>query len=188
MARESRTVRIVRSALLLSALAFAALLCALPVQAQKATPCTPPEQLHGRDTLLVYLPCASLDVLKPEFRKRVECTLKRMDEHGHWKSAVPYETYRSDPRQRRLYEQGRTRPGAIVTNAKSAAESAHGQHEGADIVHSRDGWRNPRFFKSLEDHAFTCGLESGNGWLRMPDGPHLEPQDFRVRKKQVGGK
>lgn len=36
------------------------------------------------------------------------------------------EGYRSDERQQWLYAQGRTRPGSIVTNAKTAKQSAHG--------------------------------------------------------------
>lgn len=49
--------------------------------------------------------------------------------HGAGFDMFENETWRPDERQRWLYAQGRTRPGAIVTNSNSASNSAHGWTE-----------------------------------------------------------
>lgn len=174
------------------------LACVLPLFAQPGNPlakplpkaCWDPSLLQGKDTLFVFVPCRDLRVLHPEFRARLECTLDRMWVHGRWiingkPSTLVAETKRSNKRQQALHGSGRPgtlpygRPGPIVTNAKDASQSAHGQGKAADLVHFVHGYKNQRFFDSLEDHAFTCGLESGNGWVRLRDGPHLELRNWR---------
>ena len=141
--------------------------------------CWPESRLVGKDTQYFYAPCNDLRTLDPAFRRGVECTLARMREHGKWETAVVFEARRSDARQRALYAQGRTRPGVRVTNASSARTSPHGTGFAVDVIHSRTRWDNPKFFQSLEDHAFTCGLEAGNGWRRFPDPPHLQATTWR---------
>ena len=155
--------------------------------------CWSPSLLRGRDTAYLYLPCSDLRMLDSATRAQVQCTLTRMKTHGGW-PAVVYESYRSDYRQYRLYLQGRPslpggRVGVKVTNAKSAAQSAHGTGYGVDIIHARDGWSNGRFYKSLALHAWECGLEAGADWPRFPDAPHVQSRVWTAaRKRQVGGK
>lgn len=185
---------------LLIASALALALAPLLMRAQPAVTdarplpkaCWPASQLRGRDTVYLYLPCNDLRMLDSTTRAQLACTVERMQTHGGWPVRV-FETYRSDARQYRLYLQGRPnlpggRVGVIVTNAKSANLSAHGALAGADLVHARDGWSNPRFFTSLELHAFECGLEAGASWKRLPDGPHVQNRAWTAaRKRQVGG-
>lgn len=157
-----------------------------PVVAPLPKACWSPTRLVGRDTQYLYLPCNDLRMLDSATRAQVECTLTRMKEHGGF-PAVVYESYRSDWRQYRLWLQGRPnepggRPGVRVTNAKSAAKSAHGTGFGVDIIHARDGWNNARFFRSLKDHAFTCGLESGGSWVKFPDPPHAQSRRWTAAR------
>jgi hypothetical protein len=50
-------------------------------------------------------------------------------QHGPFPIVITHGN-RTDAEQWELYQQGRTKPGKIVTHAKSAEESAHG-HSGA---------------------------------------------------------
>lgn len=138
------------------------------------TPCTPREQLFGRDTMLAYVQCNDTSLLEPHFRAQVRCTLRRMSEYGKWDKAIVFESFRSHYRQAWLYSYGRTRPGPRVTNASSALTSPHGYGLGADIVHSKSYWDNPKFFKSLAMHAEACGAVAGAYWKRFPDKPHVQ--------------
>lgn len=134
--------------------------------------CWEASRLTGRDTAYTYIPCASLDVLEPAFRKGVECTIARAKKGG-WSPKV-FETYRSDARQRALYAYGRTRPGSRVTNAKSAITTVHHYGLAVDIIHATKGWDHPKFFYWLGQHAEACGLVAGAFWTRFKDAPHLQ--------------
>lgn len=140
----------------------------------KPTPCTPRAQLFGRDTILALGPCADLAALEPHFRAQVECTLARMDTIGHWQHAKVIETWRSRERQQFLYAYGRTKPGHKVTNAKDNLTSVHGYAMAVDIAHSKTGWDDPKFFRSLAMHAEACGLVAGAFWTKFPDFPHVQ--------------
>lgn len=143
-----------------------------PLSAPLPKACWPTSMLRGRDTVFYYLPCNSLEVLEPRFRKGVECTLAKLKKGG-WRATV-YETYRSDARQRALYAQGRTRPGPKVTNASSAVTTVHFYGLAVDVIDARKGWDNPRFFYWAGQHAESCGLVSGAFWKRLPDAPHWQ--------------
>lgn len=143
-----------------------------PLHAPLPKSCLDARYLKGRDTAYAYLPCNSLDVLEPQFRQGVECTLARAKKGG-WQPKV-FETYRSNARQRTLYGYGRTRPGNKVTNASSAITTVHHYGLAVDIIHATKGWDHPRFFYWLGQHAEACGLVSGAFWKRMPDAPHLQ--------------
>lgn len=140
----------------------------------KPTPCTPRAQLFGRDTILALGPCADLATLEPHVRAAVECTLARMDTIGHWQHAKVIEAWRSKERQGFLYAYGRTKPGPRVTNAKDNLASVHGYAMAVDIAHSKTGWSDPKFFRSLAIHAEACGLVAGAFWKRFPDNPHVQ--------------
>lgn len=74
-------------------------------------------------------------------------------------------TYRDNERQAQLYAQGRTTPGAIVTNAK-AGQSWHNYRCAADIVPEFDGvisWDH-NWFETLGPIAEECGLTWGGRW------------------------
>src|SRR5690606_38735901 len=71
-----------------------------------------------------------LDELVPEFRKRLERVISRMEsEFGHQVTIV--EAVRSQERQNYLFEQGRSRPGQVVTWTKN---SNHLTGRAADVL------------------------------------------------------
>lgn len=96
-------------------------------------------------------------------------------------------TYRSPKEQNALYEQGRTKPGRIVTNAK-AGQSKH-NHEIAgfpaskafDVVPLRGGkpvWGTQgddlTLWTRIGEIGESVGLEWAGRWKRMREFPHLE--------------
>jgi peptidoglycan L-alanyl-D-glutamate endopeptidase CwlK len=87
--------------------------------------------------------------------------------------------YRSDEEQARLYNQGRTTPGPVVTQARPG-QSAHNFGLAVDFV--RDGyldraglqpdWR-PESYDVLGEEALRRGLAWGGSWAK-PDRPHVQ--------------
>ena len=110
-------------------------------------------------------PIKDLDAVAPELRARVQRVIDRMKgEYGHEVSIV--ETARSQERQNHLYEQGRSRPGAVVTWTR---DSAHTRGDAVDVV--VDGsWENAQGFARLQRIAKEEGLRT----LGMSDPGHLE--------------
>ena len=110
-------------------------------------------------------PIKDLDAVAPELHSRVQRVIDRMKgEYGHDVSIV--ETARSQERQDHLYEQGRTRPGAVVTWTR---DSAHTRGDAVDVI--VDGsWENAQGFARLQRIAREEGLRT----LGMKDPGHLE--------------
>ncbi len=110
-------------------------------------------------------PIKDLDAVAPELRSRVQRVIDRMKgEYGHDVSIV--ETARSQQRQDQLFEQGRTRPGAVVTWTR---DSAHTRGDAVDVI--VDGsWENAQGFARLQRIAKEEGLRT----LGMKDPGHLE--------------
>lgn len=94
-------------------------------------------------------------------------------------------TYRSDDEQERLYAQGRTTAGPIVTNAR-AGQSAHNARSSAgqpasrafDVVPLVDGkpmWdaAHPHWQK-LGRIGTELGLEWAGNWRRFREFPHFQ--------------
>lgn len=110
-------------------------------------------------------PIKDLDAVAPELRSRVQRVIDRMKgEYGHDVSIV--ETARSQARQDHLFEQGRTRPGAVVTWTR---DSAHTRGDAVDVI--VDGsWENAQGFARLQRIAKEEGLRT----LGMKDPGHLE--------------
>lgn len=82
------------------------------------------------------------------------------------------ETYRSQERQDYLYEQGRSRPGKIVTWTKN---SRHTSGRAWDVCKNVKGeeYSDASFFKSCGDVAAQLGIIWGGTWS-TPDTPHFE--------------
>jgi hypothetical protein len=83
--------------------------------------------------------------------------------------------YRSPAEQERLYAQGRTTPGAIVTYAKPGA-SRHQHGTAIDIVPLKDGqpdWNSPHWDR-LGALGEGLGLRWGGKFTRLKDRPHFE--------------
>lgn len=102
-----------------------------------------------------------------------------------------FEGFRSLERQAELYEQGRTKPGSIVTNAR-AGESWHNYGLGVDLVfdgQSRDGiqwtWNgdyntpvvNGKARAEWDQVAAIMeahGFEWAGRWKSFPETPHFQ--------------
>lgn len=118
-----------------------------------------------------------LDKLYPPFLRRLLELLADCRRAGADYYAVS--GFRSYAEQTALYEQGRTRPGLRVTNAR-AGESAHNFGLAVDLV--RDGvldrrglqpdW-SPESYVPLGERAPKFGLLWGGEFL-TPDYPHVQ--------------
>lgn len=90
-------------------------------------------------------------------------------------------TLRDWESQASLYEQGRTKPGSRVTNAK-AGDSAHNYGLAFDVVPLRDGkpvWgtiadRDRALWVQVGKIGEACGLEWGGRWNTFLDLPHFQ--------------
>lgn len=101
------------------------------------------------------------------------------------------ETYRSVERQDYLYAQGRTRSGAIITNAKGIEMSSYHQWRLAfDVcVNIKGKEYDPVLLAKIGAMGQRLGLEWGGGWSGFKDSPHfqytfgLTIQDLKLGKK-----
>lgn len=92
----------------------------------------------------------------------------------------PYCGYRSPEEQERLYAQGRTKPGKIVTNAKPG-QSKHEKRAAIDfafvVPKGQDiygPFRRPAVQRAIIQAADKAGLISGGLFQRLKDWPHIE--------------
>jgi peptidoglycan L-alanyl-D-glutamate endopeptidase CwlK len=93
---------------------------------------------------------------------------------GRGIEVVVYEARRSDELQRYYYEQGRTRPGNIVTNASSAIFGWHYYGLAVDVIHPRLKWSTTVPWQIAVAEVFEgVGLDWGGRW-RKPDIPHFQ--------------
>jgi len=106
-------------------------------------------------------------------------------------------TYRDNESQNALYAQGRTKPGAKVTNAK-AGQSWHNWRAAFDVVPMRDGkpvWGTAgadlTLWQRLGAIGAECGLEWAGNWKTFREYPHfqytggLSLADMQAGKKVV---
>jgi peptidoglycan L-alanyl-D-glutamate endopeptidase CwlK len=123
---------------------------------------------------------SSLDTLHPAFRARVERGLSRARAEGL--AVHPFETLRSPARQNRLWAQGRTTPGKIVTNAR-AWESLHQYGLAADFAFDGDpstakiDWTWNGKWTLLGEIMMAEGLE----WLGAPGSGFTEAPHFQFK-------
>lgn len=89
-------------------------------------------------------------------------------------------TYRCPADQTKLYAQGRTAPGAIVTNAK-AGESLHQYRVAYDVVPMRDGkpvWgtrgADGELWQMVGNLGKAAGLEWAGDWAKFKEYPHFQ--------------
>lgn len=107
----------------------------------------------------------SAELLDPEFESRLKRVIERMEaEFGHNVTLV--ETFRTQERQNFLYEQGRSRPGQVVTWTRA---SNHTLGRAADVL--IDGtYDNARGYARLAEIAAEEGLRT----LGARDPGHIE--------------
>lgn len=85
-------------------------------------------------------------------------------------------TYRSPEDQAALYNQGRTRPGRIVTNARPW-KSWHQYRVAFDVVPIVSGkptWSNKKLWQKIGEIGESVGLEWGGRWKSIVDYPHFQ--------------
>jgi peptidoglycan LD-endopeptidase CwlK len=83
--------------------------------------------------------------------------------------------------QNALYDQGRTTPGKIVTEAKGGY-SMHNFGLAVDVVpmsaSGQPDWNDKDAqWAEILAKAPACGLAEGAAWRTFPDEPHLYPQE-----------
>ncbi len=123
----------------------------------------------------------SLSDLKPIFRAKVDLWLK--DCRGAGLDILVYCTLRTIKEQDELYEQGRSVPGKIVTNAKGG-QSAHNYGLALDfvpLIQGKPQWSagNPLYLQAVA-LASSRGIESASKWTRMKEWPHLQMPGWKT--------
>ena len=129
---------------------------------------------------LCYRKEVILEELYPPFRDKVLDALQICIDDGY--IYIPTSAYRTVQEQAKLYAQGRTRPGKIVTGV---LRSFHNYGLGIDCCpHNGEfkGKLNPNYDGDYEPYmlaAETVGLYPGGRW-KKPDLPHLQycPNDM----------
>lgn len=114
--------------------------------------------------------CRSISALTDAAQKACTLFLERCKKEGL--SVCITETYRSQARQNYLYEQGRTKPGKVVTWTK---KSRHTSGRAWDICQNVKGreYNDAQFFKKCGAIATDLGIIWGGTWS-PPDTPHFE--------------
>lgn len=110
--------------------------------------------------------------LIPNFQKKVDRFLEEAKAQGFDLRITS--GYRSPQEQQALYEQGRTKPGNIVTNAKGlpVCQSSHCKGIAIDIVDRKKGYNID--WAKLAKIGKACGMKWGGDWASFPDKPHFE--------------
>lgn len=114
--------------------------------------------------------CRDISELTPAAQTACNLFLNKCKAKGL--NVLVTETYRSQERQNYLYEQGRTRPGNVVTWTKN---SRHTSRRAWDICKNVKGaeYSDSGFFKACGDIAKELGITWGGTWS-TPDTPHFE--------------
>lgn len=116
----------------------------------------------------------SIEDLLPPVAARCRQFIRKCDEAGI--DVIITSTYRSIEEQNKLYQQGRSRPGNRVTNAKGG-DSFHNWRVAFDFAPLKNGkidWNDVDLFKRCGEIAESCGLEWGGRWTKFRDFPHCQ--------------
>lgn len=116
----------------------------------------------------------SLEDLEPETRRKLElglqlCLMRAYDVRIH----LP--VFRTFDQQDALYAQGRTTPGAIVTNARGG-QSFHNVRRAVDFGVYVNGVlsEDPDVYRQVGEVFEQAGLEWGGRWIGFKDEDHLQ--------------
>lgn len=112
--------------------------------------------------------------LHPIVQEKAQAFIAKCKENGI--DALIISTYRDNAAQDALYAKGRTKPGAIVTNAK-AGQSFHNYRVAFDfvpIVHGKPDWNNLETFKRCGEIAESVGLEWAGRWKKFKEMAHCQ--------------
>ena len=117
---------------------------------------------------------ANLNLLKPKVKALALELQKSAKENGI--EIIFTCTVRTRDKQDKLYAQGRTAPGKIVTKAKGG-ESMHNYGVAFDIcpvINKKATWNNPALFNKVGKIGMAIGLEWGGEWKGFIDKPHFQ--------------
>lgn len=120
----------------------------------------------------------SIDDLHPTLQRGCKELIRRMNKVG-FKHVGISSTYRCNHHQDWLFQQGRSRPGSIVTNARGN-QSIHNHHPhnalAFDIFQNIRGqeWNDPTFFATAGHIWVEMGGEWGGNWTGFVDRPHFQ--------------
>lgn len=145
-----------------------------------------------RDTLLAQIAKlqAQLNALikarptaiQPLVKRKADMVVKAMSNLGY--QVTVFQGFRSFEEQNALYAQGRTKPGAIVTNAKGG-DSFHNYGVAVDIVfvvNGKPSWSSKHPWKTLGKVGKEYGFEWGGDWEDFVDLPHFQlTQGYTLR-------
>jgi len=116
-----------------------------------------------------------LEDLIPQAKERVERFIALCHEQGI--DLLVTSTFRDNESQGELYEQGRTRPGKIVTNAK-AGESWHNYRCAVDVVPLVNGKPNwdgsDPIWQTIGELGEQAGLEWAGRWRSFKELAHFQ--------------
>jgi len=116
----------------------------------------------------------SLDDLLPQVKEKANNFIVACKQQGI--DVLITSTYRDVESQNALYEQGRTKLGAIVTNAKGG-QSFHNWKCAFDfvpIVNGKAQWNDIDTFKRCGDIAKMSGLEWAGNWKKFKEMAHCQ--------------
>lgn len=118
--------------------------------------------------------CRDLKELHPMVAKAAEVALEECNRLGL--NIAVTETYRTKERQDYIYEQGRSRPGGIVTNARGSSMSSYHQWRLAlDIHHNEKDNLYPKDIMLKAAFIFKkYGFEWGGDWTSFKETPHMQ--------------
>jgi len=125
-----------------------------------------------------------LDLLHPLMRPKVDAFIVAVKDAGI--DMIVTCTKRTNTEQALLYSQGRTMPGAIVTNAKPG-QSAHNYGMAIDVVPVVNGkcdWVcQDLVWQEIGHIGRSCGLEwYGAPGSKFPEYPHFQLPNWETYK------
>ena len=126
--------------------------------------------------------CRDINELHPVAQKACRLFLAECKKEGL--PVLITETYRSPERQDYLYEQGRTRPGKVVTWTR---DSRHESRMAWDVCKNTKGheYSDQMFFNRCGAIARRLGITWGGDW-KTPDTPHFEvTKDWKYEEEEM---
>lgn len=119
----------------------------------------------------------NIDLLRPDVAANCDKFLRLCKAAGY--PVLVTSTVRDEEYQAHLYEQGRTRPGSIVTNSKRP--TFHWDKAGLafDICKNRKGeeYSDMAFWKGVSAIGKAMGFSWGGDWKSLVDMPHFQWDD-----------
>lgn len=115
-----------------------------------------------------------IDLLRPDVAANCRKWVERCKAAGL--NVLVTQTVRDNEYQASLYAQGRTKPGSIVTNAKTPTFHALGAGLAFDFCKNKKGeeYSDSAFFRKAAAIAKEMGFSWGGDWTSIVDPPHIQ--------------